>query len=200
MEIVHYFFVLWVTIAILQKTYWQMKMNYWQQKRFGFGCKQTLESLSLLQLVEAASVGLVVCLLVWPQSPLIAWNWFEVSVPVDVLFILMGCLSAYIMSEAHRHLTIYWTKVVSEVKDHQLIQSGPYSIVRHPMYTGGVLALLAASVNSGSFLFLVCVCIPGTMLAVWRCFKEDALMIEVFGPKATAYHSKVPNRLIPYVF
>eukprot|EP01066_Platyproteum_vivax_P015338 Platyproteum_vivax@DN6793_c0_g1_i3.p1 len=102
MEIVHYFFVLWVTIAILQKTYWQMKMNYWQQKRFGFGCKQTLESLSLLQLVEAASVGLVVCLLVWPQSPLIAWNWFEVSVPVDVLFILMGCLSAYIMSEAHR--------------------------------------------------------------------------------------------------
>ena len=48
-----------------------------------------------------------------------------------------------------------WSQTVAAKKDHELITSGPYAIVRNPMYTGSILAALGSAIAiGGAFVFL----------------------------------------------
>lgn len=91
-----------------------------------------------------------------------------------------------------------WSGIVTYKQDHRLIQHGPYSYVRHPIYTGLLMMFLGTAVtfgNLGGFLGF-----PILALSFWIKLKqEEALMISHFGEAYTAYRVRV-KALIPHVF
>jgi protein-S-isoprenylcysteine O-methyltransferase Ste14 len=82
--------------------------------------------------------------------------------------------------------------------DHKVISTGPYAVVRHPMYAGSFLYLLGTPVALGSYwgLLVLAAMMP---LLIWRLFDEERFLSEnLRGYKE--YCSKVRWRLIPGVF
>jgi len=89
----------------------------------------------------------------------------------------------------------YWSGRVTLKEDHQLIRSGPYAYVRHPIYTGLGLAILGAAVVNGEWHSLI-----GAVLAIAeharKAKAEEALLTTEFGEKYSEYR-KQTGFLIP---
>src|SRR5205823_4596112 len=50
---------------------------------------------------------------------------------------------------AREHLGRYWSGRITIKEDHRLIRSGPYRIVRHPIYTGALFAVIGVALTRG---------------------------------------------------
>ena len=98
---------------------------------------------------------------------------------------------------ARRHLGRNWSQAVTLKKDHELITSGPYALVRHPIYTGLVLGILGSAVARGEWRGIVAVAL--VFVALWRKLRlEEKWMREQFGESYEAYSQKVAA-LVPYI-
>jgi protein-S-isoprenylcysteine O-methyltransferase Ste14 len=98
---------------------------------------------------------------------------------------------------ARRYLGTNWSGTVTIKEGHELITGGPYALVRHPIYTGLLLALLGSAVAVGEWRALLAVGLA--FLALWRKLRlEERWMHERFGAAYQAYCRRVPA-LIPAV-
>ncbi len=98
---------------------------------------------------------------------------------------------------ARIHLGQLWSAFVTKKSDHRIIDTGPYGIVRHPIYTGIILATIAVAVVKGTMF-----AVAGSMLAVFgywlKARLEEGFLREQLGPGAyDAYRRRVPM-LIPF--
>ena len=98
---------------------------------------------------------------------------------------------------ARVHLGRNWSGTVTIKQDHELIVSGPYAIVRHPIYTGLLLALIGTAMARGQWRGLFAVLIAWA--ALWRKLRvEERWMTERFGQQYEVYSRRVPA-LLPFV-
>jgi protein-S-isoprenylcysteine O-methyltransferase Ste14 len=99
---------------------------------------------------------------------------------------------------ARLHLGRNWSPNITLQEDHRLIRSGPYAIVRHPIYSGLMLATFGTALVSGDAAGLV-----STALIVigwgYKARREEALMMAQFGAQYERYRSEVKG-LIPGVW
>jgi protein-S-isoprenylcysteine O-methyltransferase Ste14 len=92
-----------------------------------------------------------------------------------------------------------FTSATIEVREEQkVIATGPYAIVRHPMYAGAFIMLLGIPLALGSwwahiFVFLLFAAI------VWRLLEEEKFLSKNL-PGYTSYRQKVRYRLIPFIW
>ena len=99
---------------------------------------------------------------------------------------------------ARIYLGPLWSSVISRKKDHKIIDTGPYAFVRHPIYCGLIVAILATAVAEGKATALLGSAL--VILGVWlkACTEERFLMTEL-GPEIyDAYCRRVPM-LIPFL-
>jgi protein-S-isoprenylcysteine O-methyltransferase Ste14 len=87
---------------------------------------------------------------------------------------------------------------IQEDRGQRVISDGPYGIVRHPGYAGGVLALLASAVALNSLLALIPAVIFLIVL-VHRTMIEDRMLHDEL-PGYSEYSAKVRYRLIPGIW
>ncbi len=91
-----------------------------------------------------------------------------------------------------------WSSSVTFKENHELIQRGPYRIVRHPIYTGLLVMMAGTAVVSGWRVFLL-------VLAVWfaafwiKLTQEEAMMTKHFPDAYPAYKQRT-KALIPFLF
>ncbi|KAI8998638.1 hypothetical protein BD414DRAFT_475638 [Trametes punicea] len=119
----------------------------------------------------------------------------------------------------HRALGRFFTWQMAVQDDHKLITTGPYSIVRHPSYTGFVLLVVGktlALLSPGSYYVengmldstfgrTMAGAVVGYLAFVSfallrRIPKEDEVLSKEFGAEWQAWAKKTPYRLIPYVY
>jgi len=79
-----------------------------------------------------------------------------------------------------------------------VISSGPYALVRHPMYAGALLMLLATPLALGSWWGLLAF-VPMLAAIVWRLRGEEELLSRQL-PGYAEYRQQVRKRLIPGVW
>jgi len=91
-----------------------------------------------------------------------------------------------------------WSAVASVKQDHSLVRSGPYSVVRHPIYTGLLVAVLGTAVVFGE---IGCFIALPLALFAWRnkWLIEEGFMREQFGVEYEQYMRDV-KALIPFVW
>lgn len=113
---------------------------------------------------------------------------------IGILLMLIGCGFAI---WARFTLGRNWSGMVTVKEDHALITRGPYASVRHPIYTGILLALLGTAVVGGTLLGTLEV--AAVTLGFWLKLRtEEKFMLETFGEQYAAYRQRV-KALVPYV-
>jgi protein-S-isoprenylcysteine O-methyltransferase Ste14 len=90
-----------------------------------------------------------------------------------------------------------WSSYVELKRDHELIVAGPYRWVRHPIYTGLLLAFVGSALAVGEWRGVLAVAIVAA--SFWRKLKlEEAVMRREFGEAYARYAARVPA-LIPFL-
>lgn len=98
---------------------------------------------------------------------------------------------------ARVHIGTNWSGTVTIKEGHELITTGPYAMVRHPIYTGLLLALAGSALDRGEWRGVVAVLIA--LCALWRKLRlEERWMCERFGEAYRAYSLRVAA-LIPFI-
>lgn len=82
--------------------------------------------------------------------------------------------------------------------DHKVISTGPYSLVRHPMYSGAIFMFLGTPVALGSWWGLITF-IPLMLVLAWRLLEEEKFLVKNL-PGYEAYKKQVKFRLIPLLW
>jgi protein-S-isoprenylcysteine O-methyltransferase Ste14 len=98
---------------------------------------------------------------------------------------------------ARLHLGQLWSAFVTRKADHRIVDTGPYGIVRHPIYTGIILAAIALAIVKGTLM-----AIAGALLAAlgfWiKARLEEGFLRQQLGAEAyDSYRRRVPM-LVPF--
>ncbi|EPT01026.1 hypothetical protein FOMPIDRAFT_47533 [Fomitopsis schrenkii] len=118
-----------------------------------------------------------------------------------------------------RALDRFFTFEVTVKEGHQLCTRGPYSIVRHPSYTGWILqttGIALCTCGAGSWAreagwldtpvgmmvagAYTCLQVYTSLGMLFRCSKEDGLMRKQFGKQWDEWAGRVRFRLMPFVY
>ncbi len=97
------------------------------------------------------------------------------------------------------YLGRYFTVNVSIDPEHQLVDSGPYRNIRHPSYTGALLAFLGFGLCLGNWLSILLLTVPIICAFLWRIRIEESALLEALGQDYRDYTRRT-ERLIPWVY
>jgi len=93
----------------------------------------------------------------------------------------------------------YFTGTVLIKKDHRLIQRGMYKHLRHPAYTGALLAHLGLGLSFSNWITLSLSVVPFAVAAFYRMHVEEQALSEAFGDAYSRY-CRSTKRLIPKLY
>ncbi|KAL1947899.1 hypothetical protein VTO73DRAFT_13623 [Trametes versicolor] len=141
------------------------------------------------------------------------------ATPLFIAGSALATTGGLIRIACHRALGRFFSWQMSVQDDHKLITTGPYSVVRHPSYSGWLLLVTGntlALLGPGSYLVasglrdsrggkLGAVAVVGylafvTYVLCSRIPKEDEVLSKEFGEEWQAWSKTTPYRLIPYVY
>jgi len=96
--------------------------------------------------------------------------------------VLIACWARYVLGRN-------WSSVVQLKVDHELIEHGPYRLVRHPIYTGLLVAFFGNAVMVGDWRGLIAVAI--VFASFWRKLRlEETWLGEFFGSRYDEYRQR----------
>jgi protein-S-isoprenylcysteine O-methyltransferase Ste14 len=99
---------------------------------------------------------------------------------------------------ARIHLGRLWSSAITRKEKHRLVETGPYAFVRHPIYTGLIIALLATAATEATPVALL-----GALLIViglWvKARAEERFLLAELGPDAYESYSRRVPMLVPFV-
>src|SRR5262249_31101443 len=119
------------------------------------------------------------------------------STAVAVSGIAMTAVGLAFSVWARLHLGGNWSGTITLKHDHTLVRTGPYRLVRHPIYSGLLLALLGSAIAIGEWRGLLAVALAWLAL-LRKASIEERLMRENFGADYERYAREVPA-LIPSI-
>jgi protein-S-isoprenylcysteine O-methyltransferase Ste14 len=175
---------------------WIVFTLYWTISARDSAPKQSAESTWSRQL-HLILVNVALLLLILPV-PGLTRRFLPATYPVIGVGVAMQAASLLFAVWARRHLGKNWSGEVRIAKEHRLVQSGPYGLVRHPIYTALLGMYLGTAMASGEIhapLALVIV-----TLAYWRkVHLEEQALTQAFGADYATYRSHT-WALVPLLF
>ena len=175
---------------------WIAWLVYWIVAAFGAKASRRQEELTarLSHLVPLV-LGLALLL---PRHMSVAWLTIRV-LPSSAVWFWIGfvlvALGLGFAVAARASLGSNWSGVVTLKQDHELIRSGPYRWVRHPIYTGLLIALIGSVIALGEVRGLIALALF-TLAFLRRVALEERLLAGEFGVAYDRYRREVP-RLLP---
>ena len=182
-----FFPVIWLGFVL----YWQVKANR---------AKETQRLEGATSRVVRSLVFLVAIALMWLPNlpaPFLYYYFLRqglVSFYAGAAVTVAGLLFAI---WAREQLGTNWSRSVTIKKEHELITSGPYALVRHPIYTGILVGILGSVIAEGQIRSLIGM----AMISIVLWFKlrlEETWMKEQFGASYEAYSRRVAA-LVPFL-
>lgn len=153
--------------------------------------KETMQKIIML----FASIGFIALLVVPALDRRFGWSQMPTSIViVGNILIALGWLAIYRVFRENS----FTSATIELAQDQRVISSGPYALVRHPMYTGALAMLVGIPIALGSWWGLVAFGVM-TFALIWRIFDEERFLVRNLTGYA-AYKEKVRYRLIPYLW
>jgi protein-S-isoprenylcysteine O-methyltransferase Ste14 len=188
MAVLQYINAVWSLVGI----YWVVGMVL---------AKRTIKSESIRSSATHIALGCAAVLLVWDPATGKGFLGYRLTSAADwvawlgLALTIGGCAFAV---WARTILGSNWSSMVTVKQDHELILRGPYAVVRHPIYSGFLLALTGTVIAVGEIRAFI-----GLGLAfigfLLKSTAEEKFMREEFSTEYSRYSQRV-RRLIPFVF
>jgi len=142
-----------------------------------------------------ATIGFI-ALLVFPSLDH-RFMWSPVPPPVSLAgdaLVVLGFVLTFVVIRANR----YAASTIQIAEDHKVVSSGPYALVRHPMYAGVLPLLVGTPLALGSWwgLFGLALIVP---VLIWRLLDEERFLA-INLPGYGEYQNTVKYRLVPFVW
>jgi len=158
------------------------------------GEKQDRSTLRVLWIVIAVSVTAAV---------FVAGNWHGGALPNGRTFEVAGVVlfAAGLIFRWWAIVTLgrFFTVDVTIEKDHELVERGPFRLVRHPSYTGVLLAFVGWALTLRNWAAILVVLVPIFVAFVRRMRVEEEALSRALGEQYAAYIRRT-KRLIPLVY
>ena len=125
----------------------------------------------------------------------VLWNVGTAGLVVLGVLMLAGFSFAW---WARLHLGRFWSSGITRKEGHRLVDTGPYGLVRHPIYTGLIGAVSATSIEEATLVAMI----GGVTMVfgLWlKATLEEEFLREELGPaEYDAYRQRVPM-LVPFL-
>jgi len=156
-----------------------------------FAEKRPVQQLIML----CASVAFVALLVVPALDHRFGWS----TIPTGVVVIgdLLVAVGFYFILLVYRANT-FTAATVGVAEDQKVVSTGPYAIVRHPMYAGGLLYVLGTPLALRSWWGLI-VFAAMVLILVWRLLDEERLLAKELTGYAD-YQRRVRYRVVPFLW
>lgn len=122
------------------------------------------------------------------------FGWSAVPLPIALVGDVLVIVGFYFIFRVYRENT-FTSATIEIAKDQKVIDTGPYSLVRHPMYSSALIYLLGTPLALGSYWGLL----PFVMVIpflIWRIIDEEKMLrTELKGYEE--YRQRVRYRLLP---
>lgn len=134
--------------------------------------------------------------------PPIEFLYLEISVSPTIGWMLVGAgfliTGSFLFGYARYELRKWYSGHLSVQKEQILVQSGPYSLVRHPAYLGYLLMAVGVSLGYASVLGVI------NLLFLFLCFRyrikiEEKLLVAHFGQVFLTY-AENKKKFIPFIW
>jgi protein-S-isoprenylcysteine O-methyltransferase Ste14 len=183
------------TGASLLTTLYLMKKNPALLKRRmrGGPTAEKREKQKLIML--CTSIGFIALLVVPSLDHRFHWSAVPLScVIVGDILVALGFYFIFLVYKENP----FASATIEVAKDQKVISTGPYAIVRHPMYASALLYIVGTPLALGSFWgFLPLVAMMPFL--IWRLYDEEDFLATNL-PGYTEYQKKVRHRLIPFIW
>jgi protein-S-isoprenylcysteine O-methyltransferase len=172
----------------------ELLLTLTRRSRSRTGTKQDRSTLLVVWLVIMASVtaGIYVTKC-WPSATLPHYRSFMfvgVALFVTGLFLRWWAIIT---------LGRFFTVDVTIELDHQLIDRGPFRVVRHPSYTGVLLAFVGLALTLGNWVALLVILVPIGAAFVHRMNVEENALSSALGRQYSDYMQRT-KRLVPFIY
>jgi protein-S-isoprenylcysteine O-methyltransferase Ste14 len=119
-----------------------------------------------------------------------------------VVAVALGLGGALLVAKSIRTLGREWSLTARVIEGHRLVTSGPYAVVRNPIYTGMWGLQLATAIAFSAWLWWGLVPVAAAIYylgTVMRVRREEKLLREEFGAEFDEYARRVPA-IVPWTF
>jgi protein-S-isoprenylcysteine O-methyltransferase Ste14 len=148
--------------------------------------------------LQGVSYGLVWALHRTPIfSPFVGENYI-LNIVLQVMAVVFSVSSVLLTMAAIRELGKQWSLEARLVEGHKLVTTGPYNLVRHPIYTAMLGKLIATGIvisHWAVLLVAIAIFLIGTYI---RTRFEEGLLADAFGEEFAKWKARVPG-LIPFL-
>ncbi|HET8687231.1 MAG TPA: isoprenylcysteine carboxylmethyltransferase family protein [Methanosarcina sp.] len=148
------------------------------------------------KLIQSFNTILFIAFLVIPAFDR-RFGWSHVPLYIVILGDILVLLGFFLFFLVLRE-NAFASAIIEVTADQKVITTGPYSIVRHPLYLGGLFMMLGTPLALGSWWGLL-VFIPFTLGIIWRLLDEEKFLSRNL-PGYKEYCKKVRYRLIPFLW
>jgi protein-S-isoprenylcysteine O-methyltransferase Ste14 len=128
------------------------------------------------------------------------YGWTAAFPPAAEIIALLACALGYALFVWATASNPFFSRIVrvQTERDHSVVSTGPYRIVRHPAYAGAILYELAVSILLGSGWALPISGVTAGLLVLRTLLEDKALLKELIG--YDLYADRVRSRLVPGVW
>jgi protein-S-isoprenylcysteine O-methyltransferase Ste14 len=182
-------------IPVLAITLYLMKKDpKLLERRINAGsAAEKLKSQKIIQFL--AGIAFTVIFIVSALDHRFSWSRVPVYIVVVGEFLVVsGFLIVFFVFKENS----FASATIEVGADQTIITTGPYNLVRHPMYSGAFVMLAGIPISLGSWWGLATV-IPLMIVIVWRLLDEEKFLIRSL-PGYAAYRKKVRSRLLPFIW
>ena len=165
-----------------------------RRSRSKTGAKQDRSTLGMIWLVIAVSVT---------AGVFVAQNFRAAALPHEQIFASAGVVPfvAGLMLRWWAIITLgrFFTVDVTIEKDHELVERGPFRLVRHPSYTGVLLAFVGLALTLRNWTALLVILMPIGAAFIHRMNVEEDALSRALGPRYAEYMKRT-KRLVPFIY
>ena len=181
---------LWVSLAL-----WILFIGYWSAAAKTAAPQKSSESQASRQLHQ--NLMSLALLLLFIPVPGLRLRFLPISPFIVPIGLALHVASLLLAVWARRHLGRNWSGAITVKVDHQLVRTGPYRFVRHPIYSAMLGMFAGTALVSGSLHALLGLIIISC--AYWRKIRlEEERLGAAFGTDYDAYRRET-RALIPWV-
>jgi protein-S-isoprenylcysteine O-methyltransferase Ste14 len=172
----------------------ELLLTLTRRSRSKTGTKQDRSTLGMIWLVIAASVM---------AGVFVAQNFRAAALPYGPVFATVGVVLfvAGLLLRWWAIITLgrFFTVDVTIEKDHELVEGGPFRVVRHPSYTGVLLAFVGFALSLRNWAALLVILLPIGAAFIRRMNVEEDALSHALGPRYADYMKRT-KRLLPFVY